>query len=63
MSDPETAALYRNDLYQYYGMKVPTNTLPPPRVLFWLRPSSVGRAFDNLDDMLAIPKAYGINYT
>jgi hypothetical protein len=43
-------------------MKVPTGPRPP-KVLFWLRNTNIGRHFVNIDDMISVVEAYNINYT
>lgn len=64
MPDPEIAFAYRRDLYAHFGMTLPSGPSPATmKVLFFLRPKTVGRAFDTLDDMVDIVKSYGIPYT
>jgi hypothetical protein len=61
--DPENAAMYRQDVFRHFGITFPLGHPRPAKVLFWLRREVVGRAFANLDAMIAIVKAYGIEHT
>ena len=59
----EVAWRFRDGLYKF--MDVPLPTTPGNKVLFWIRPryDYYGRAFLNLNDMLAMTSSYGLNYT
>jgi hypothetical protein len=52
---------FRQAIYDRHKMQLPT--MPKKKVLFYVRKVLSGRYFVNMDEMLEIPKKYGVEFT
>lgn len=52
---------FRQAIYDRHKMPLPT--VPKKKVLFYVRKVLSGRYFVNMDEMLEIPKKYGVEFT